>query len=402
MRTRMVAAFAAAALVVAVPAAAQSGSPPSSLTTPSLPVIIGERTTFRSTILGAEYPVVIYRPGGYERTTERYPLLVLLDGDGHFHHATGVVDFLVANQRIPPMIVVGVGNRNRTRDLTPPTADPQMRGRAGGADQFLRFLADELIPYIDQTNRTLDYRVLVGHSFGGLFALHALTTRPEVFNGYIAISPSTWWNQQSLVAGLPAFLEKHRELRASIFMTTGNEGGEMLTSAQRIAEILKRDAPPTVQWEFHHMPAESHGSIPHRSLYDGLEAIFADLRLELDTTARTVADLERRYEGLSQKYGYTIPVTEPMINRFGYLLLGRSLHAEAIAAFTVNTERYPQSANTFDSLGDAYEAAGDLARARTSFARAVELARRNNDPVHDVSLEKLSSVTARLGMSAGQ
>jgi len=91
-----------------------------------------------------------------------------------------------------------------------------------------------------------------------------------------------------------------------------------------------------------------------------------------------------------------------MINRFGYLLLGRSLHAEAIAAFTVNTERYPQSANTFDSLGDAYEAAGDLARARTSFARAVELARRNNDPVHDVSLEKLSSVTARLGMSAGQ
>ncbi|HEU4828191.1 MAG TPA: alpha/beta hydrolase-fold protein [Gemmatimonadales bacterium] len=402
MRIRMFAALAAAGLAAVAPLAAQSGSPPSSVTTPSLPVIIGERTTFRSAILGAEYPLVIYRPGGYERSAERYPLLILLDGDGHFHHASGVVDFLVANQRIPPMIVVGVGNRNRTRDLTPPTADPQMRNQTGGADRFLRFLGDELIPYLDRTNRTLDYRVLVGHSFGGLFALHALTTRPEIFDGYIAISPSTWWNQQALVNDLPEFLAKHRELRASLYMTTGNEGGEMLTSAQRIAEILKHDAPPTMQWEFHHMPDETHGSIPHRSLYDGLETMFADLRIELDTTMRTVADLERRYETLSAKYGYTIPVTEPMINRLGYILLGRGLHGEAIAVFRVNTERYPQSANTFDSLGDGYEAAGDLQNARTSFARAVELARKNNDPVLDASAEKLTSVTSKLGASVGQ
>jgi hypothetical protein len=397
MRVRMFVALAAAGLVSASPLRAQSGSPPSSLTSPSLPVIIGERTTFRSAVLGAEYPLVIYRPGGYERNNERYPLLILLDGDAHFHHATGVVDFLVANQRIPPMIVVGVGNRNRTRDLTPPTVDPALRDRAGGADQFLRFLSEELIPYLDQSNRTLDYRVLVGHSFGGLFALHALTTRPDVFDGYISISPSTWWNQQAVASALPGFLAKHPELRASLYLTTGNEGGEMLTSAQRIAEILKRDAPATLQWQFHHMPAESHGSIPHRSLYDGLEAMFGDLRLELDTTMRSVADLERRYEALSQKYGYTIPVTEPMINRLGYLLLGRNLHRDAIAVFKVNTERYPQSANTFDSLGDGYEAAGDLQNARVSFERAVELARKNNDPVLDASAEKLTSVSSKLG-----
>ena len=396
MRIRSFAALAAAG-VMAMPLAAQSGSPPSAVTTASLPVIIGERTTFRSAILDAEYPVVIYRPGGYERSTDRYPVLVLLDGDGHFHHASGVVDFLVSNQRIPPMIVVGVGNRNRTRDLTPPTDDPQMRARTGGADRFLRFLSDELLPYIDQSNRTLDYRVLVGHSFGGLFALHALVSRPEVFDGYISISPSTWWNGQALVSGMPAFLASHPGLRASLYMTTGNEGGEMLTSAQRLAEALKQGAPASMQWEFHHMPEESHGSIPHRSLYDGLESMFADLRLELDTAARTVADLERRYEALSAKYGYRIPVTEAMINRFGYTLLGRGLHAEAIAAFKVNTERYPESANTYDSLGDGYEAAGELASARTSFARAVELARKNNDPVLDASAEKLTSVTSRLG-----
>ena len=400
MRLRPFVALAAAVLAAVTPLAAQTGSPPSTATTPSLPVIIGERTMFRSTILGAEYPLVIYRPGGYERSNERYPLLILLDGDGHFHHATGVVDFLVANQRIPPMIVVGVGNRDRTRDLTPPTNDPQFRDRTGGADQFLRFLGDELIPYLDETNRTLDYRVLVGHSFGGLFALHALMARPEVFDGYIAISPSTWWNQQALVSALPDFLAKQRDLRASLYMTTGNEGGEMLSSAQRIAEILKRDAPATMQWQFHHMPAESHGSIPHRSLYDGLEAMFADLRLELDTTMRSVADLERRYETLSRKYGYTIPVTEPMINRLGYILLGRNLSQEAIAVFKVNTERYPQSANTFDSLGDGYEAAGELQNARESFARAVALARKNNDPVLDASAEKLTSVTSRLEASA--
>ncbi|HEU5049301.1 MAG TPA: alpha/beta hydrolase-fold protein [Gemmatimonadales bacterium] len=396
MRFAVVGLTVAASLLSGTPLLAQSSGAPATVSRAPEPVVIGERMSFRSALLGKEYPVYIYRPDNYDRGSARYPVLYLLDGEAHFHHATGVVQFLAAQGRIPQMIVVGVGNTDRTRDLTPPTEDPRMSAAAGGADRFLRFLTDELVPHVDRTYRTLDYRVLAGHSFGGLFALHALVTRPSAFGGYVAISPSVWWNGQALAKAMPAFLAVNRDLRASLYMTTGNEGGEMLTGAERLAEILERHAPKTLQWEFHHLPAESHGSIPHRSLYDGLETMFADLRIESDTLSRSVADLERRYEELSLKYGYRIPVTEPQVNSFGYSLLRRGLHAEAIAVFRVNTERFPRSANTFDSLGDAYEAAGDLESARKSYARAVELARQTGDPVLNTSAEKLSSVTSKL------
>lgn len=383
--------------------AAQAGAPasaPAASLASVAPVIIGERMRLRSALQGEEYPVMVHLPDSYGRTSQAYPVLYVLDGEAHFHHASGVVAFLAQQQRIPEMIVVGIGNTNRTRDLTPPTSDARMRANgAGGADRFLRVLGEELIPEIERRYRTLGYRVLAGHSFGGLFALHAFATRPEVFQSYVVISPSTWWDGQSLVNGMPAFLSSHRDLRASLYITTGNEGGEMLTSARRLAEFLQRGAPATVEWTFRHMPEESHGSIPHRTLYDGLETMFADLRIELDTTSRSVADLERRYERLSRKYGYTIPVTEPVINRLGYQLLQRGMHSEAIAVFTVNTERFPKSANTYDSLGDAYEAAGELESARRSFARAVELARESNDPVLQVSAQKLTSVSSKLGAS---
>lgn len=390
------------AVVLATPVAAQGSATAAAETAPaSTPVVIGARTTFRSTLLGAEYPILIYRPEGYEGSDARYPVLYLLDGDAHFHHVSGAVEFLAHNGRIPPMIVVGIGNVNRTRDLTPPTSDPAMREGSGGADRFLQFIADELVPHVESTHRTVGHRLLVGHSFGGLFALHALATRPALFQTYIVISPSTWWDDESLVSGMPAFLDRHPELRASLYMTTGNEGGEMLTSAQRLAGILDAKAPPRLDWRFRHMPDETHGTIPHRTLYDGLESIFADLRLDRDSTTRTVAQLETRYAALSEKFGYELPVTEQLINLFGYSLLGRGLHSDAIAAFRVNTERYPESANTYDSLGDGYAEAGDLANARRSYARAVELARKHGHPVLEVSAGKLASVSAALESAAG-
>ena len=413
MRSRTVAILSALSCVAlaapAMPVAAQSAAAPATTNPASepgvsapQPVVIGERMLFRSELLGAEYPVVIYRPDGYEEGTAAYPVLYLLDGEAHFHHVSGAAAFLAANGRIPPMIIVGIGNTDRTRDLTPPTDDPAMRRGSGGADRFLQFIGDELAPHVEASNRTLPHRVLAGHSFGGLFALHALVTRADLFDGYIVISPSVWWDDEALVNAMPEFLAEHPDLRALLYMTTGNEGGGMLTGAQRLAAIFEANAPPRLDWQFRHMPDETHGTIPHRTLYDGLETMYADLRLESDSGSRTVAQLETRYERLSEKFGFDVPVTEPLINRFGYSLLGRGLHAEAVAAFRTNTERYPGSANTFDSLGDGYVAAGDLANARRSFARAVELARQNGDPVLELSAGKLATVTATLEASGAR
>ena len=129
-------------------------------------------------------PYLIYEPPGARDGP--LPVIVLLDGDAHFHHTTGIVRFLVDQGRMPPALVVAVPNTtDRTRDLTPPIlSDTALRTAtptAGGADRMLRFLADELLPEVARHYGTAPFRILIGHSFGGLFAAYALLIRPDVF-----------------------------------------------------------------------------------------------------------------------------------------------------------------------------------------------------------------------------
>ena len=122
---------------------------------------------------------------------DRYPVLYLLDAQTHFHYSSGIADFLAKDDRMPNMLLVGIVSGDmarRTHDLTPPSTaetDNRFSPGNGGADAFLSFIADELIPFIDKTYRTRPYRLLIGHSFGGLFGVYALITKPTLFNAYI-------------------------------------------------------------------------------------------------------------------------------------------------------------------------------------------------------------------------
>jgi uncharacterized protein len=115
------------------------------------------------------------------------------------------LSYASGNTVLPEMIVVGILNTDRTRDLTPTHSTssafgqtPEMLKNSGGADNFLAFIEKELMPYIDTTYPVAPYKMLVGHSFGGLFAMHTLLNKPQLFNSYIAIDPSLWWDDQAL------------------------------------------------------------------------------------------------------------------------------------------------------------------------------------------------------------
>jgi len=196
-------------------------------------ITIGKKLKFYSEVLKEERLLFLYLPSGYDQLEESFPVLYLLDGDAHFHHTTGTVQFLAQNGRIPDMIIVAIQNTERTRDLTPPTQTDTEGDYAtsGGADNFLVFLKNELIPHIDQTYRTRPYRLLVGWSLGGLFAIHTLVKQPDVFNSYLAISPSLWWNDQALIQEMKTSLKNNPDLMGDLYMTMGNEGGKMLGAA---------------------------------------------------------------------------------------------------------------------------------------------------------------------------
>ena len=176
------------------------------------------RLSLKSTVLGEDRIIFVRTPQTYERNVQRYPVLYLTDAEAQMDHTITTIDFLSRNGRMPEMIVVGISNTDRTRDLTPtngtmnnPGGRPFRFPTSGGADKFLKFIETELIPSIEADYRTQPYRVFAGHSFGGLFALHALLTRPEVFNAYIAVSPTFPWDNSLPQREAEAFFKERKE-----------------------------------------------------------------------------------------------------------------------------------------------------------------------------------------------
>lgn len=233
---------------------------------------VAHRYSLRSDVLGEDRGLWVSLPEGYEDSEERYPVLILLDGRSHVLHTAGTAQFLAREGLMPEVIVVGVENTERMRDMTT-THDEAAPFPTGGAGEFLSFLCDEATPWVDAEFRTRPVRLLIGHSLGGLVVLHALRTRPEFFAGLVAISPSMQWDEQVEVARLEEWLATGPQVRCSLYITAANETG-LVGAAYRTAGLLDVDPPDGLRWKFQHMPDETHGSVPFLSTYDGFRFLF--------------------------------------------------------------------------------------------------------------------------------
>jgi predicted alpha/beta superfamily hydrolase len=357
------------------------------------------RLTIKSTVLGEERVALVRIPAGYDVGDQRYPVLYMTDGDSQIGHTASTVEFLARNGWMPEMIVVGITNTNRTRDLTPTAVSEQkakqggQQAGGGGGDRFLQFIETELIPTVERTYRTQPYRVFAGHSLGGLLAIHALISRPGLFNAYLAASPSLWWDDQVTVRRLEEFLKGQKTLDRTLFLTLASEKGGMRPAFDKAREVLGRQHAPGLVWDSMLMEDEHHGSVVLRSYYFGLKKVFDGWQPGPAVLAGSLPTLEEHFKKLSAKYGFTVEPPEELVNLVGYRLLGEGKKDEAIAAFKANITRHPQSANGYDSLGEAYEKAAKLDLARPNYERAVELARKNNDrnlTTYQTNLERVS------------
>src|SRR2546423_8560346 len=152
----------------------------------------------------------------------------MMDGYAYNDHPASTIEFLTRNGRIPDLIVVGVTNTDRTRDLTPvkssqknPAGELQFP-TSGGADNFLKFFETELIPQIEKQYRVQPYRILAGHSLGGLFAIHSMISRPGLFNSYVAVSPSLQWENGEALKRAEEFLKNQKEMNGDRFDSLAN------------------------------------------------------------------------------------------------------------------------------------------------------------------------------------
>jgi len=365
-----------------------------------------ERLTLTSRILGEERVLAVVTPASYAHGQQRYPVLYLTDAETQLGHARATVEFLSRNGLLPEMVLVGILNTSRTRDLTPTRGSSEEQPRfptAGGGERFLDFIERELIPFIDARYRTLPMRVYAGHSFGGLLGLHALFTRPHLFAAVVAASPSVGWDDGLVLREAEALKAGQPPLPLALHVTLGGREAspDVLEDFRDLALAMKAVPWPDFDWAWQLLPGEDHGSVVLPGYYAGLRHIFAGWRMPLEQlqgpSPPTLSTVRAYYQALSQRWGITVGPPEGLVNLAGYAALQRGATAEAIDLFRFNVTSHPESANAFDSLGEALERDGQLPAARESYRHAVLKATQNADPLLGPFHAHLAQLEKRLG-----
>ncbi|MEM8488868.1 MAG: alpha/beta fold hydrolase [Bacteroidota bacterium] len=352
----------------------------------------GDLDHINSEVLAETRQIYIHLPNGYHEGNDKqgvderkqYPVLLVLDAEWNFRKVVGIVDNLSASERIPPHIIIGIPNTLRAgRPARIQDLAPSMNTAEDGASSFLSFIADELIPHLDQTYRTEPHYTLLGHSMGGLFTIYALLERPESFAAFIAISPSLGRNNQQQVARASAVFAEQANLNKNLHVVLGNEGGNTQAGTEALVSILEQAAPEKLKWQFHPMVSEDHVSVFLPGTYKAMEAIFDGWKIpEAYLTDLDISIVERHYAALSDKLGFDVPVPARYYTEFGYKILATQEYDYAQWTFEQYAAAYPHAAGPHVGMGDVQLMQGAFEAAQAAYKAALERNANNTRAQH--------------------
>lgn len=373
-------------------------------------VVIGKVDTIFSEALGEDREIWVSVPQSGRVPGKKFPVMYLLDGDAHFYSMMGTLHQLSSvngNTICPEMVLVGILNTDRTRDFTPTHVDEAMGDStrlrsSGGLDKFTTFIEKELIPYIQSTYPVSSYKTYAGHSLGGLAVVHTFLTHPSLFNNYMAIDPSLWWDDMLISKMMDSLDHPTKYDHASMFVGMANtlpEGMNMYTAIRdttkatehqrAIMEFCRemdgRKDDPGYKFKWKYYETEDHSTVPLRTEFDGLRFLFSWYTLDhhkiekfmepgSTLTAKEFEDLIiGHYANVSDKFGYKVLPDETMMNSLGYQFLETERKDLSYACFNMNINNFPKSGNVYDSMGDYYIEIGDEKKAIEFFSKAVEV-----------------------------
>jgi predicted alpha/beta superfamily hydrolase len=377
----------------------------------SQPITIGKIETIHSGILKENRKIWVYSPtntSNLNQPEKRYPVLYLLDGEAHFYSTVGIIQQLSqanGNGVLPEMIVVGIENTNRFRDLVPvyPASE-----KIEKANPFMNFLSAELMPYIEERYPTAPYKVIVGHSLGGLTVIDLLVHYPSLFNAYIAIDPSLWYNNEKYLNKYLFHLSNQQLSNKKLFIGIANPlalgttlatvNDDKTSETKPVRAIMKFDQflqtnSIQLKYAYKYYDQDRHNTVPLITEYDGLRFIFNVYSFDalekdfIDTSTRIVERLQTHYQKISSELGYKSSPPETLINYLGYDALRKKQFNKAEAYFKMNVDDYPSSSNVFDSYGDFFVARKDTVNASKNYKKALAIT------MNAITLQKLNVLT---------
>jgi len=374
-------------------------------------IVIGTVDSLFSKILNEQREIWVHVPENIE-PKEKFPIIYLLDGTSQFYTVTGMLKRL-EKWNMPKSIIVGISNTDRTRDFTP-TNVPFQRGQesktSGGAANFSTFIKSELAPYLKSKYPIDDMSTIIGHSTGGLFVLNAYINHPDVFDNYLAIDPSLWWDREKLVnqskKSLTTATRQNKYLYVAVANSTGidtvsirkmkSEPTEMLRANLNFHDILlENNKHLDFTWDY--FGNEDHGSLVIPSLYNGLRALFSwypfPERWRLNTPkSYTPKELTEpfyiHYKELSTRFKRDVKPEWEFINDVGFhILSSHDAPKRAQAYLEMNLKFYPSESRTYVAMGDFYVMTKNKKEAIINFEKAIEI---DGNTAAQTKLDKLN------------
>lgn len=257
----------------------------------SAPLTIGITEKFHSKILGETRTINIYVPKNYDpNDTAKYPVILIPDGgtEEDFIHIAGIVHYNTQpwTARFPKSIVVGIENTNRKRDFTFPVPNLDFLDKTGyrkedipehgGSEKFIAFIEKELMPYLKKRYKTSLERTIIGESLAGLLAAEILLNHTDMFDTYIIVSPSLWWDHGSLLKQINKIKSLNNEVKLYIGVPNESEDKKMFSDAKTFYSIISKNKNITAC--FDHIIDESHATVFHQAVYNGLKKLYPKIK----------------------------------------------------------------------------------------------------------------------------
>jgi hypothetical protein len=361
-------------------------------------IVIGRVDSIRSKILNEQRKIWVYEPpndGTSEKFEKpRYPVIYVLDGDAHFLQVVSMVKQLHplwGDPVCPDMIVVGILNTDRVRDFTPTHVvyEPS-DSTSGGGENFISFLEKELIPYIDSRYATEKFKILAGHSFGGLAVMQTFNHHTSLFNAYVTIDPSIWWDNYAIIKESQAILQRKKFQGTALYLAFSNvfnidmEVSELSKDTLNSDYVLNlsilkwRDSLESyrrngLNFQRKNYKNDGHNTVSLIAEYDAMRFLYRDyfFRIPDTDTVDNAVGLIDTFKQHYAKFGMTPPGN--FIHDAGYAALSAKKYKSAEALFNYNLNRYPGSCKVYVALGDYYTAIGDKHNAIINYKKSLSI-----------------------------
>ena len=356
----------------------------------------GVRISIASKILGESRNLYVNVPDGYSKTDKRYPVLYVLDGGNHFNHSVVATQYLQKLDRIPELIIVAIPNNEGTR----------YRDLSLEKENFILFIKNEVMSYVDKSYLTTGRNTLFGSSSAGSFTIDLLSSEPELFENYIASSPFLNTNNSEIYKKFLKTIDEQAQEKSLYFSLTGQaeEGKGRTNSVNQFVDLLTEKPPKKLDWRYEFLANQAHRTTPYISMFNGLTHVFNSYQAPSLSNYKEyisfggVQGIDMHYKRRAKIYGTDQYTPESTLLNVASMLLSDGQAETSLQIYINLTVQFPESAQSFSGMGNAYDDIKQYEKSILAHKKAINLADKMDTDWQDLFQNRLDKVNDKVSL----